>query len=62
MHVFKIKMIFFEKPSAVEFFKNFHVVLETRECEYLKTFSDLLYIITKNIANVFVGRLNLKKN
>jgi len=39
MHVFKKKIeFFFEKPSAVEFFKNFHVVLETRDCEYLKTF------------------------
>ena len=29
---------FFEKPRAVEFFKNVHVVLETRDFVYLKTF------------------------
>ena len=39
-HAFSKKKVdfFFEKPSAVEFFKNVHVVLETRDFVYLKTF------------------------
>ena len=44
--------IFFEKPSAVEFFKNVHVVLETRDYEDSATiFGFPVSNHKKNIAN-----------